>query len=117
MTVSVCRVVGEFVLPEQARPDRWTTLRPRHIRLHSGFLAGLDVLDLEIPAIGNDRDLLHAEDLLGRLRRLGQLAHIEDLVRDLLLDDQLMLGIHSDLDVVADGNMGVRRHGAAVGVG
>jgi hypothetical protein len=92
-------------------------LRPRHIRLHSSFLAGLDVLDLEIPAISNDRDLLHIENLFCWLRCLGQQTHIEDLVGDLLLDDQLLLGIHRNLHVVADSNVRVRRHGPAVRVG
>ena len=85
--------------------------------LHPGLLAGLDVLDLEIAAVGDDRDPLDAENLLGRLRRPGEQAHIDDLVRHLLFDDQLVLGVHRDLHVVADGNMRVRRHGSAVGVG
>jgi hypothetical protein len=55
--------------------------------------------------------------LFCRLRRLGQQTHIEDLVRDLLLDDQLVLGIDRDLHVVPDRNVRVRRHGPAVGVG
>jgi hypothetical protein len=67
-------------------------LRPRHIRFHPGLLTGLDVLDLEIPAISNDRDLVDPEDLFGRLCRPSEQAHIEDLVRDLLLDDQFVLG-------------------------
>jgi hypothetical protein len=39
------------------------------------------------------------------------------LVRDLLLDDKLVLGIDSDLHVVAHRNMRMRRHRSAVGVG
>ena len=108
------RVVLELVLTKQARSDRWTSLRSRHIRLHSGLLAGLDILDLEIPAVSDDRDLLDTKSLFGRLRRRGQQAQIEDLVRDLLLDDQLVLGVHRDLDVVTDCDVRVRRHGPAV---
>jgi hypothetical protein len=39
------------------------------------------------------------------------------LVGDLLLDDQLVLGIDGDLHVVAHRNMRMRRHRSAVGVG
>jgi hypothetical protein len=39
------------------------------------------------------------------------------LVGDLLLNDQLVLGIDRDLHVVADRHMRVRRQRAAVGIG
>ena len=39
------------------------------------------------------------------------------MVRNLLLDDQLVLGVDSDLHVVAHRNMRMRRHRSAVGVG
>ena len=39
------------------------------------------------------------------------------MVGDLLLDDQLVLGIDGDLHVVAHRNMRMRRHRSAVGVG
>jgi len=48
------------------------------------LLAGLDVLDLEIAMVGDDRDSLHAENILRRLRRPGQtMAFIlpHDIVR------------------------------------
>jgi hypothetical protein len=47
---------------------------------------------------------------------LASLAHVDDLVGDLLLDDQLVLGINGHLHVVAHGNMGGRRHRPAVGI-
>ena len=40
-----------------------------------------------------------------------------DRIGDLLLDDQLVLGIDRDLNVVAHGNMGMRCHRPAVGDG
>ncbi len=52
-----------------------------------------------------------------RRRDLHQQPNVDDLVGDLLLDDQLVLGIDGDLNVVAYGNMGVRCHRPAVGVG
>jgi len=48
---------------------------------------------------------------------LASLAHVEDLVADLLLHDQFVLGIDRDLHVVAHRNTRVRRHRAAVGIG
>jgi hypothetical protein len=44
-------------------------------------------------------------------------THIDNLVRDLLLDDPLVLGVDSDLHVIAHRNMRMRRHRSAVGVG
>ncbi|MEA2726823.1 MAG: hypothetical protein QOF70_1298, partial [Acetobacteraceae bacterium] len=78
---------------------------------------GLDILDLEITLVGDDVDRFDTEDLFRRLCRLRQqpssghstklrlteplasLAHVEDLVGDLLLDEQLVLHIDRDLSV------------------
>src|SRR5580700_2889881 len=110
-------VVAEFIFPEQARSDRRTTLRTRHVRVDPGLLAGLDVLDLEITPIGHDRDPFHSENLFCRFGGLCQQTHIDNLVGDLLLDDQLVLGIDGDLHIVAHRDMRMRRHRSAVGVG
>src|SRR5438270_2029168 len=110
-------VVAELIFREQARSDRGTTLRTRYIRLDPGLLAGLDVLDLEITPISHDRDPLDSENLFYRFGGLCQQTHIDNSVRDLLLDDQLVLGIDGDLHVVAHRNMRMRRHRSAVGVG
>src|SRR5262249_7053540 len=58
-------VVAELIFTEQARSDRGTALRTRHVRVDPDFLAGLDVLDLEVAPVGHDRDPLHAKNLLG----------------------------------------------------
>jgi hypothetical protein len=68
------------------------------------------VLDLEIAPVGHDRNPLHAENLFCRFGGLCQETHIDDLVRDLLLDDQLVLGIDGDLHVVAHRNVRMPRH-------
>src|SRR5215467_8652270 len=86
-------VVAELIFTEQTRSDRGTALRTRHVRIDPGFLAGLDVLDLEIAPVGHHREALHSENLFGRFGGLGQQTHIDNLVGDLLLDDQLVLGI------------------------
>src|SRR4051812_5492894 len=65
-------IVLKLILTEQARSDGRTALRPRHIRFHSGFLTGLDILDLEVTLVGDDVDRLDAEDLLRRFGSLGQ---------------------------------------------
>src|SRR5262249_11173352 len=85
-------VVAELIFTEQTRSDRGTALRTRHVRVDPDFLAGLDVLDLEIAPVGHDRDPLHAETFLGRFGSLCQQTHIHHLVGDLLLDDQLVFG-------------------------
>ena len=66
MKTLTCRVVAELIFTEQARSDRGTTLGTRHVRVDPSLLAGLDVLDLEIPAISDDPDLYDTENLLCR---------------------------------------------------
>jgi hypothetical protein len=46
-----------------------------------------------------------------------QQAHVQNIVRHRLFDDHLVLGVDGDLDVVADADLRMRRHGAAVGIG
>src|SRR3954447_11663364 len=110
-------IVLKLILTEEARSDGRTPLRSRHVRLHSGFLTGLDILDLEVTLVGDDVDRLDAEDLLRRFGSLGQQPHIEHLVGDLLLDNQFVLGVNGDLRVVADRDTRVGGHRSAVGVG
>jgi hypothetical protein len=76
----------------------------------------VNVLDLEVAAIGDDVDPFHTKDRLGRFGRLRQEAHVDNLVRHLLFDDQLVLRIHRDLDVITDRDMRVPGHRSAVGV-
>ena len=80
-------VIFEFILAEQARLDRGTTLGPRHVGFKPGLLASLDILNLKITFVGNDRNFLDPENLLRRFRGLRQQAHVNDLVGDLLLHD------------------------------
>jgi hypothetical protein len=68
--------VAELVFTEQTRSDRGTTLRAGHVRFDPGLLAGLDVLDLEMAAIGHDRDPLHSENLSCRFGGLGQQTNV-----------------------------------------
>jgi hypothetical protein len=116
IAVAVC-VILELILAEQARLDRGTPLGARHVGHHPGCLASLDVLDFEVAAVRHDRDCRDTQNFLRRRRGLRQQTHVDNLVGDLLLDDQLVLGIDRDLNVIAHANTGVRRHRPAVGVG
>ena len=82
----------------------------------AGLFAGLNVLDLVVTPIGNSIDLINVKSVLGCLRGLRQKADIQNLIAHRLLDDQLVLGIHRDLRVVADRDARVRCHRAAVGI-
>ena len=82
-----------------------------------GLLAGLDVLDFEVAAVGDDVDRFDPKYVAGRLGGLRQQAHVDDLVGHRLLDDHLVLGVDRDLGVVAHCYLRMRRHGAAVGIG
>ena len=83
----------------------------------AGLLASLDVLDFEVAAVGDDVDRLDAQNFAGRLGGLRQQAHVDDLVGHRLLDDHLVLRVDRDLNVVADADLRMRGHGAAVGIG
>ncbi len=87
------------------------------MRRQTSLLASLDVLGSEVARVRDDIDPVDFEDVAGRLGGRLQQPHVDDLVGHFLLDDQLVLGVDRDLDVVADGDLRVRRHGAAVGIG
>ena len=87
------------------------------MRGQSRLLASLNVLAFEIAPIGDDIDCLDTEDFARRLGRLLQQAHVHDLVGHGLFDDQLVFGVDSHLDIVANRDARMRRHGAAVGIG
>src|ERR1700678_2579337 len=111
------RVVAKLVLAEEALAHRGAALRSGNVRDAAGLLAGLDVLGLEVAAVGDDVDRLDVENLAGRFCGLRQKPHVDDLVGHRLFDDQLVLRVDGDLDVIADADLGVRSHGAAVGIG
>jgi hypothetical protein len=111
------RVVAKLVLAEEALADRGAALRSGNVRNATDFLTGLDVLGLEVAAVGDDVDRLDVQNLAGRFCGLRQQAHVDDLVGHRLLDDQLVLRVDGDLDVVANAYLGMRGHGAAVGIG
>ena len=83
----------------------------------TSLLAGLDVLALEVAAVGDDIDCLDFKDRAGRFDGLHQQAHVHDLVGHRLLDNQLVLGVDRHLHVVADADLRMRGHCAAVGIG
>jgi hypothetical protein len=83
-------------------------LRSGNVRNATDLLVGLDVLDLEVAAVGDDVDHLDVQNLASRFCGLRQQTHVHDLVGHRLLDDQLVLGVDRDLNVVADAGLGMR---------
>ena len=79
----------------------------------SSLLAGLDVLDLEVDAIGDDIDSLDIENGAGWLGCLRQKARRPGWSRD----DHLVLRVDGELDIVADANLRMGGHRPAVGIG
>jgi len=112
-----CGIVGERLLGEEPVGGRRTPYRLRHKGRDAGGLSCFDVLDLEVAAIGDSIDPLDAEDLTGGRGRLGQQPQIINLGMHLLLGDQLVSGVHSDLHVVADADTTAAMHRAGVGIG
>ena len=113
----VLPVVDELVLAKEPVARRRSALGTRHIGRQPGFLASRDVLGSEVAFVRDDVDPVATEDFAGRLGGRLQQAHVDDLVRHFLFDDQLVLRVDRELNVVADSDAGVRRHGAAVGIG
>jgi hypothetical protein len=62
-------------------------LRSRNVRDAAGLLAGLDVLGLEVAAVGDDVDRLDVQNFAGRFCGLRQQPHVDDLVGHRLFDD------------------------------
>ena len=63
-------IVAELILAEEAIAHRWAALRLGNIGCQASLLAGLDILDLEVAAIGDNVDLLNTQNLARRLGRL-----------------------------------------------
>src|SRR5262245_5182004 len=70
--------------------------------LNCGLLTGKDFHAAVIAAIGNGLEFIDAEDLLCPAGDIGKSCPIRAAVRDLMRDDQMMLGIDCDLYIVAD---------------
>ena len=107
--------MAKLILAEEALADRGAALRSGDLRNATDLLTGLDVLRLEVAAVGDDVDRLDVQNPAGRFCGLRQQAHVDDLVGHRLLDDQLVLRVDGDLDVVANADLSMRGHGAAVG--
>ena len=92
-------------------------LRQRHG--DAGVLARLDLLAVEVTAIGDGLEFLDLQRFFGRLRRIRELRAIRAHIRYLVRDDQMVLGVDRRLHIVADdaGAAPAGRHRAAVGIG
>ena len=76
-------------------------LRPGDVGRDTRVFAGLHVLALVVTPVGDGVDPLDAEHLFGGTGGWRQQAEVAAGIGDVLLDDQLVLGVERDLDVVA----------------
>src|SRR5262245_2019789 len=85
----------------------------------AGLVAGEDLRAAEVAAIGNGLDRTGPEHCFCLLCHIGHFSPVRAAVRDLMRDDQMVLGIDGYLHVVTDhsGPAPTRRHRAAVGIG
>src|SRR5512132_892042 len=81
-------------------------LRPGDVGRDARVLARLHVLAFVVAPVGDGVDPLDAEHLLGGTGGWRQQAEVAAGIGDVLLDDQLVLGVERDLGVVATPTFG-----------
>src|SRR4030066_1907009 len=83
------------------------------------FEAGFDLLAVVIAHIGEHIEAVHAERLLGAQGHHAEQALFGDRVGQLVVDDELVLGIDGHLEVIADigDPAAADGHAAALGIG
>jgi len=69
---------------------------------NASLLACPNLFAVEVPAVGDSIELVHAQYRLGLVGHMGELRSVSPVVGHLMHDDQMMLGIDSNLNVVAD---------------
>ncbi len=111
-----CWIIEEFVLGEATLADSSAALRTGDVRRDTDSLAGCDILALIVSHVGHRIDPLDTEQFSGRTRSLRQQTKVAAGVSNMLLDDQLVLGIDGNLRVLADTNFWMGRHSARIGV-
>ncbi len=78
-----------------------------------------DFLAIIVSPIGNGFEFIDTKRFLDLFGNVGQLAPIRPHIGDFVGDDQIMLGIHGALNIIAH-NAGVPAacgHGAGIGIG
>jgi hypothetical protein len=68
----------------------------------AGFSAVQDFRAVEVSAIGNGCEFLRPQNSFCLLGHVRQLRAIRAAVRHLMGDNQVMLGVHRDLHIVAN---------------
>jgi hypothetical protein len=73
---------------------------------------------VEVTAVGDGIELLHAQRRLGLVGHMGELRSVGSVVGYLMHDDQMMVGLDGNLDVVADdaGTAAAGRHRTGIGI-
>src|SRR6516164_283808 len=93
----LCRQIDEVLLAEAAicLRARGHRLRQRHCNV--SLLTGQNLRTVEVATIGNRIEMLSTESLLGLRSHVGKLCPIRADIRDLVRDNQMVLGVYSHL--------------------
>lgn len=103
-------VVDEIGLVEPAVGLGIGRLRFRYQGMDPGFMAGQDFLAVEITTVSDCGKSRGADRSAGFLGHVGQLVAIAAVIRHVVLNDQMMLGVDRGLHVVADDATATRHH-------
>ncbi len=114
--ILVC-VIGELRFGEQTSFLVARRVGLRHIRRNPSVQTPLHLGPIVVVHISDHVHRIDREHLLYPYSYRRQLGAIGDFVRDLMLDDQLVLAIHGHLDVVAHLSPLRHRHRTTVGIG
>ena len=97
-------IIMELLFCEEPILDGRAAKRLWNIRRDASGLTIFDVFNLVVTPVSNNIDMIDAQVLPRSIGGLRQQPQVTDFVMDLLLCDQLVLGIDGDLDVVANPN-------------
>src|SRR6516164_3089713 len=89
----LCPQIDEVLLAEAAIRLRARGHRLRQCYCNVGLFAGQYLRAVEVTAVGNRIEMLSTEDLLGLRSHVGKLCPIRAGIRDLVRDDQVILGV------------------------
>src|SRR6476646_5929968 len=80
---------------------------------------GPNLFAVEVTAVGDGIELLHAQRRLGLVGHMGELRSVSPVVGYLMHNDQMMVGLDGNLNVVADdtGTAAAGGHRAGIGIG
>ena len=85
----------------------------------TSLVACANLFAVELTAVGDGIELLHAQRRLGLVGHMGELRSVSPVVGYLMHNDQMMVGLDGNLKVVADdaGTAAAGGHRAGIGIG